>query len=217
MTRLIMHVGGGLPEYVGSKGIHWHTNPQIEIDFVAADARREEIPYVRLKDASGKVTEFRAPTADETKIATGERRRMDCVDCHNRPTHAFFPSPERAVDFALSRGAIPVSLPYARKHAVEALSAKYADRRAADVEIARRLRAAYSDPQAGPDVDKLVNAVQFLYGRNVFPAMKVSWGTHPSNLGHTDAMGCFRCHDDQHKSSDGRVISQDCALCHEVQ
>jgi hypothetical protein len=215
-TKLVMHVGGGLPGLGGAGGIHWHNNPQIEIDYVAADEKRDVIPYVRLTDATGKVTEFRAPDADATKIAAGERRRMDCVDCHNRPTHEFFASPERAVDFALSRGAIPATLPFARKHAVEVLTATYPDRDTAQREIAQRLRDAYAS-QAGPDVDQLVKAVQFLNARSVFPAMKVTWGTHPSNLGHTDAQGCFRCHDDQHKSADGRVISQDCALCHEVQ
>jgi hypothetical protein len=215
-TKLVMHVGGGLPGLGAAGGIHWHNNPQIEIDFVAADAAREMIPYVRLKDASGKVTEFRAADADDNKIASAERRRMDCVDCHNRPTHKFFASPERAVDLALSRGAIPVKLPFARKRSVEVLTATYPDRDTAQKEIAQRLRAAYG-AQSGPDVDQLVKAVQFLQARSVFPAMKVTWGTHPDNLGHTDAQGCFRCHDDQHKSADGRVISQDCALCHEVQ
>jgi hypothetical protein len=216
MTKLVMHVGGGPPELAGARGSHWHANPQIEIEFVATDAKREEIPYVRLKDASGTITEFRAPGADETKIAAGARRRMDCVDCHNRPTHAFFPSPERAVDFAISRGAIPTSLPFARKRAVDVLTAKYPDRETANREIARQLQSAYSGSSGG-DVDRLVKAVQFLNGRSVFPAMNVSWGTHPSNLGHTDAQGCFRCHDDQHKSADGKVISQECSLCHEVQ
>jgi hypothetical protein len=215
MTRLIMHVGGGLPGLGSAGGIHWHTNPQIQIEFVS-DATREMIPYVRLKDAAGKVTEFRTPDADAAKIASAERRRMDCIDCHNRPTHAFFASPERAVDLALSRGAIPVALPFARKRSVEVLTATYPDRSTAEQAIAQRLRAAYGTQAAG-DVDQLVKTVQFLYARSVFPAMKVSWGTHPDNLGHTDAPGCFRCHDDQHKSADGRVISQDCALCHEVQ
>jgi hypothetical protein len=47
--------------------------------------------------------------------------------------------------------------------------------------------------------------------------MKVTWGTHENNLGHMDSPGCFRCHDDQHKTLDGRVIKQDCDLCHDIQ
>jgi hypothetical protein len=219
-TKVTLHVGGGLPQLGSPAGIHWHTNPQNEIDYVAVDEHRQTIPYVRLKDASGKVWEFRSPDADESQIAAGEHRRMDCVDCHNRPTHEFFATPERAVDAALSRNAIPMSLPFARREAVEALKQTYPDATTAEQEIARRLRAFYTanDPSGHEaEVGRLVQTTQFLYARNVFPVMKVTWGTHPSNLGHTDAPGCFRCHDDQHKSSDGRVIPQDCDLCHTIE
>jgi hypothetical protein len=222
-TRLVLHVGGGLPQLGLGAGIHWHTNPQNEIDYVATDAKRQQIPYVRLKDRDGKVHEFRSADVTDEQIAAGEHRRMDCVDCHNRPTHAFFASAERAVDAAIGRGAIASTIPFARRQVVEALSATYPDRETADREIATRLRAFYSSTQAadtklqGSDVDQLVRTAQFLHARNVFPAMNVSWGTHPNNVGHTDAPGCFRCHDDQHKSAEGRVIRQDCDLCHEIQ
>jgi hypothetical protein len=219
-TKLTLHVGGGLPQLGSPNGIHWHTNAQNEIDYVALDTEREMIPYVRLKDASGRVWEFRSPDADDAKIAAAEHRRMDCVDCHNRPTHEFIATPERAVDAALSRGAIPVSLPFARRQAVEALKQTYPDAIAADQEIGRRLRAFYSandPPGRESEVDRLVQTTRFLYARDVFPAMNVTFGTHPNNLGHTDATGCFRCHDDQHKASDGRVIRQDCDLCHNIE
>ena len=220
-TRLVLHIGGGLPQFGLGAGIHWHTNPQNEIDFVATDPQRVDIPYVRLKDGSGKVYEFRTPEVTDEQIAAGERRRMDCVDCHNRPTHEFLASPERAVDEALAREAIPATLPFARRETVAALKETYPDRASADGAIAERLRAFYkkgegsSAPEA--DVDRLIRAAQFLHARNVFPAMNVTWGTHPSHLGHTDAPGCFRCHDDLHKTSEGRVIRQDCDLCHELQ
>jgi hypothetical protein len=222
-TRLLLHVGGGIPEFGLGAGIHWHTNPQIQIDFVATDAKREEIPYVRMTDADGTVHEYRAPGADDAKIGTGASRRMDCVDCHNRPTHEFLATPERAVDMALARGAIPTGLPFVRRETVEALKAEYPDTATADREIDKRLRTFYGTAHgadAPPDaaqLDQVVAAARFLYARNVFPRMKVTWGTHPSNLGHTDAPGCFRCHDDEHETADGRVIRQDCELCHEVQ
>jgi hypothetical protein len=220
-TRLLLHLGGGMPQFGLGAGIHWHTNTQNEIEFVATDKQRMEIPYVRLKDGSGKVHEFRAAEVTDAQIAGGERRRMDCVDCHNRPTHEFLASPERAVDEALARGAIPASLPFARRETVAALKDEYPDRATADRAIAERLRAFYRKSE-GPsaqdaDIDRLIRAAQFLHARNVFPAMKVTWGTHPSHIGHTDAPGCFRCHDDQHKSAEGRVIRQDCDLCHELQ
>lgn len=221
-TRLILHIGGGLPQFGLGAGIHWHTNPQNEIDFVATDPQRLEIPYVRLKDASGQVFEFKTEAITEEQIEGGERRRMDCVDCHNRPTHDFFASPERAVDDAIATGAIPTTIPFVRRETVGALKETYPDRATADTAIAERLRAFYRKGEGGAsvqdgDLDRVIRAAQFLHTRNVFPAMKVMWGTHPNHLGHTDAPGCFRCHDDQHKTAEGRVIRQDCDLCHELQ
>ncbi len=222
-TRLVMHVGGGLPQLGRPAGIHWHTNPQNQVEYVATDTKRQEIPYVRLTDASGTVREYRTDAGSDDKIAGLERRRMDCVDCHNRPTHNFFATPERAVDEALARGAIATALPFARREAVAALKATYPDRASAEAEIAKRLRAFYAenDPPgmqpAAADLDQAVRTTQFLYARSVFPAMKVTWGTHLNNIGHVDSPGCFRCHDDQHKAADGRNIRQDCELCHEIQ
>jgi hypothetical protein len=46
--------------------------------------------------------------------------------------------------------------------------------------------------------------------------MKLNWQTHPNNLGHFYYPGCFRCHDGQHVSSDGRILSRDCNQCHTV-
>jgi hypothetical protein len=59
-------------------------------------------------------------------------------------------------------------------------------------------------------------AVQSIYAQNIFPEMKITWGTYPNNLGHTDFPGCFRCHDGNHASADGRTISNDCATCHDL-
>jgi hypothetical protein len=175
-----------------------------------------------MKDPEGNVHEYRAKDVTEAQVAGGEHRTMDCVDCHNRPAHAFFATPERAVDAAIARGAIPTVLPFARRETVSALKVKYSDRPTAERGIAQQLRMFYSSHDAavaapGPDVDRLVRTAQFLYGTSVFPAMNVTWGTHVNNLGHVDAPGCFRCHDDEHKSADGRVIKQDCELCHTIQ
>ena len=66
------------------------------------------------------------------------------------------------------------------------------------------------------DVEKAVAATQRLYRRNVFPAMNVQFGTYPSNIGHMDSPGCFRCHDDNHKAADGKTIAQECDACHAI-
>jgi ATP-dependent Lon protease len=38
--------------------------------------------------------------------------------------------------------------------------------------------------------------------------MRVTFGSYPSHIGHVDSPGCFRCHDDNHKSKDGKKIGQ---------
>lgn len=146
---------------------------------------------------------------------------MDCVDCHNRPTHVF-QLPDAAVDEALSQGRISTDLPFIKKAAVDVLTPKYPDRVIAAQRIAAGLltfyRMSYPDVYRGkrPLVDSAVAQVQAIYDRNVFPAMNVSWGTYPNNLGHTDFPGCFRCHDGSHKSADGRTIPNDCDTCHQL-
>jgi hypothetical protein len=222
VTRLMVHVGGGSERIGVASGIHWHMNVANEIEYVTTDEKRQTIPYVRLRDREGNVREFRVPDVTDEQLAKGERRRMDCMDCHNRPSHPFSASPERAVDAAIARGEIARVLPFVRRETVEALKAEYATRDAADQQIAQRLKSFYGRnyaslvPAHTADIDRLVRAAQRLYGRNVFPSMNVTWGTHENNLGHTDAPGCFRCHDDQHKTADGRVIKQDCDLCHDM-
>ncbi|HSC27758.1 MAG TPA: NapC/NirT family cytochrome c [Vicinamibacterales bacterium] len=223
VTTLRVHVGGGSERIGVATGIHWHMSLANEVEYISTDGRRQVIPYVRLRTRDGEVREYFDESVTPEELATGERRRMDCVDCHNRPSHPFSASPERAVDRAIAAGAIPRTLPYVRREAVEALRVGYSSREAAEEEIATRLIGFYRN---GPtdlyaarreDVDRAVHATQLLYRRNVFPRMKVEWGTHPNNVGHIDSPGCFRCHDDTKKTKDGAVISQDCSLCHTIE
>jgi hypothetical protein len=140
---------------------------------------------------------------------------MDCMDCHNRPAHTMFASAERAVDTAIAGGRIPSDLPFVRREAVTALTREYGDRAGGLDAIAKQLTAFYSARAVHDQrVRQAVAGAQDLWTHNVFPAMKVKWGTYANNLGHIDSPGCFRCHDDEHKTSDGRVISQSCELCH---
>jgi nitrate/TMAO reductase-like tetraheme cytochrome c subunit len=222
-TTIQVHIGGGSDRTGTPTGIHWHVSAANQIEYVSVDGQREDIPYVRLTLASGEVREYFVEGVTSEKIAAGERRTMDCVDCHNRPTHPFAPSAERAVDAAIAAGEISRNLPFVRREVVSALKAEYASRAEALSQIASRLETFYrNSPADGPSIEpgelsRAITTAQRLYSRNVFPQMKVAWGTHPSNLGHLDAPGCFRCHDDNHKTRDGKVISQDCSLCHTIQ
>jgi nitrate/TMAO reductase-like tetraheme cytochrome c subunit len=214
ITTMQVHVGGGSEKLGIATGIHWHMNISNEIEYIAADPSREKIPFVRLKSPDGRVTEYSVAGTPPDQLK-GEVRRMDCIDCHNQPAHRFEGTPERAVDNAMAAGLLPRALPFARREAVAAVSAVYADREAAMAGIEAKMRGFYqSNPADQKLIEQAVRAAQGVYARNVFPRMAVKWGTYPNNLGHVDTPGCFRCHDDEHKSPDGRVIRQDCELCH---
>jgi hypothetical protein len=216
---LQLHVGGGSRARGIGTGIHWHMNLQNEIEFVTDANKPESIPYVRLRDAVGNVREYFVEGVTDRQIAAGRYQRMDCMDCHNRPAHTFAPNAVRAVDDAIAQGLIPRELPFARREAVTAVRAAYPDRESAMSGIESRLRTFYSSRSVDMRlVNRAVVGAQDVWASNVFPAMKVTWGTYPSNIGHVDSPGCFRCHDDTHKTKDGQhVISQDCELCHTIQ
>jgi hypothetical protein len=65
-------------------------------------------------------------------------------------------------------------------------------------------------------VEQAAQEVANIYLRNIFPDMRVTWGTHPNDLGHNDSPGCFRCHDGSHTSADGQTITNDCSACHQM-
>jgi len=222
-TTLNVHVGGGSDRLGTATGIHWHMNIANEIEYIATDDKRQVIPWVRLKDRFGNVTEYTAEGVTPEELAKGERRRMDCVDCHNRPAHPFDPTPEKAVNRALSTGEMSPTLPFIKREATAALKETYPSETAAVDAIAARLREFYRTQQNAvymarrQDVERAVTATQALYRRNVFPSMNVTWGTYPNNIGHMDFPGCFRCHDASHASKDGKIIPQACDLCHSIQ
>jgi len=223
VTTLQVHVGGGSERLGLAQGIHWHMNVANEVEYIATDDKRQVIPWVRMKDRNGNVTEFVADGAKPEDLAKGERRRMDCMDCHNRPSHPMASTPERAVNELIARGDVPRTLPFVRREAVKALKASYASQDSAEQGISRALRDFYRTDQPAAymaqrqDVEKAVRATVAMYKRTVFPEMHVQFGTYPNNIGHMDFPGCFRCHDDNHKSKDGKKIGQDCETCHSIQ
>ena len=218
MTTVRLHVGGPITGTGSGTGIHWHMNRGNEIEYVALDEKREQIPYVRVATPDGRVREYFAEGVTAADVAGKARRRMDCLDCHNRPAHRFGSSPERAVDAAIGEGRINAKIPFIRRDAVRALMTPYASHEVAVTEIERTLRDAANArlPHAFEEADlrQAIGVTQAIYRSNVFPSMKVGWGTYPNQIGHTVSTGCFRCHDENHKTTDGVAISQDCELCH---
>lgn len=213
-TTLQLHVGGGRSDLGSGSGIHWHMNINNKVEFIATDDKRQEIPWVKFTDRDGNVKEYTVDGVTPEQLAKGEHRSMDCIDCHNRPAHTFEFGAERAVDNAISAGHLAKTLPFTRREAIAALKDEYLSGDDAQRGIDARLRKFYAAQAGDPALPKTIAAVQEIYGRNVFPAMKVKWATYPNNIGHVFFNGCFRCHDDNHKSRDGSVIKQDCETCH---
>jgi hypothetical protein len=218
ITTLHLHVGG--TDRMGrTTGIHWHADPSTVVEYIATDDQRQTIPWVRVTDGNG-VREYTVGTVPPDQLARGEQRRMECTDCHNRPSHAIAATPERAVDVAISRGELPVMLPFVRREAVKALKESYPSEESAIDAISRSLRDFYKaqpPPGADAEIGRAVLATQNIYRRSVFPDMKVTFGTYANNIGHIDAPGCFRCHDDDHVAKDGKKIGQDCETCHAIE
>jgi hypothetical protein len=217
-TVLMMLTGGG-----DLGGIHGkHLSPGVEIRYAAADAKRQTIPWVEYRNRNtGESRTFLADGSTSQSVGSLPRYQMQCVDCHNRPTHTF-ELPERAVDEAMGLGRISPTLPFIKKKAVELLKAGYSSNEEASRIIPAALTHFYeeSDPanasQPSKEIADAGAEIAAIYNRNVFPDVNVTWGTYPNNLGHTDFPGCFRCHDGSHSTADkNTTITQECNSCHE--
>ncbi len=220
---LLMKTGGGTSATGPTTGIHWHMNIANEITYVAADTTRQKIAWVRSKNMHGEITEYVStenPLSPE-ELAQGEKRRMDCMDCHNRPTHIYYP-PARTVNQALELHRINASLPFIRSTAVQALIQPYSSTAGAMDSIGLFIRNFYEEryPEIAASkqtaIDSAVGEVQRIFKKNFFPEMRVSWKAYPNNIGHLQDPGCFRCHDGKHASADGKLISSDCNSCHTI-
>jgi nitrate/TMAO reductase-like tetraheme cytochrome c subunit len=215
-TVLTMYVGGSR-----MGGIHGaHHGDGIQIQFVATDSKRQDIPWVEYTNSkTGETRTYVRKGADASAFAGLPRTAMQCFDCHNRPAHSFA-MPDRAVDQAFLLGRLSMSLPFLKKTSVEILKADYASSDAAAAEIPARLAAYYAKdyPEIArtrtADVDEAGRVLADIYSRNVFPELGVTWGTYPDNRGHQDFPGCFRCHDGEHVDAAGEEITKSCFRCH---
>ena len=210
-VRLLLNVGGGDLASGPPGGIHFHMNIANKIEYISTDEQRLSIPWVRMTDPQGVVTEYR--TAEFTDDpAKHQLRRMDCMDCHSRPAHNV-KAPNDAIDLALSTGRLDPKTPWLKSKAVTALVQPYNTKAEADEGISKSLHEAYPDPaQAEP----IIKEVKAIYHQNFFPEMKTDWRSHPDFVGHKNWNGCFRCHDGKHIAGDGKkaIAASDCKACH---
>ncbi len=212
-VQMILKVGGSDPVHGPVAGIHSHMNVSNRIQFIALDDKRLEIPWVRVTDANGKITEYRKDNFKDD-ISKYPIRNMDCMDCHNRPAHNFA-APNDAVDQAMAMGRIDRSIPWAKAKVVKSLAQPYATRDEALQKIEDFLRVEYPGEAR---VDALITEAKSIYQTNFFPEMQADWRAHPNFIGHKDSNGCFRCHDGKHMSADGKqsIKGSDCNACHVI-
>lgn len=216
-TVLVLHLGGedSLSHLTGIHGVHLN-----HMEYVTTDGTRSTIPWVQRQNPDGSETVF-ASSALNGAMPNGERREMDCIDCHNRAAHTFATAGE-ALNRSMADGAISTELPFIHKEGLELLNGAYASQDEAKAKIPAQLEAFYkaSNPEILTSKAAQVKAagaeLAKIYCQNVFPDMKVIWGTHPNNIGHMAYPGCFRCHDGDHVAKDGKSIPQDCANCHNL-
>src|SRR5271157_1643390 len=224
VIRMLIKTGGGDANLGQSgEGIHSHMNINAKVTYFASDEQRQVIPWVRMEDKKGNVTDYLAKDSGLTQaqIDKADKRRMDCIDCHNRPSHIYVP-PDLSVDRAIVERSIDATLPFIKQQGVAVLTADYKTSDEAQKAIATKITKFYQDKYqqiASAKADSIKGAVvelQRIYSTTFFPTMKVNWKTHPNNIGHMYYQGCFRCHDDNHVSKEGKVISKDCNSCHTV-
>jgi nitrate/TMAO reductase-like tetraheme cytochrome c subunit len=220
--RMLLKIGGEEnPLLPGGTGIHYEMLLANKVEYIARDPKRQDMAWVRITRSDGSSTEYNDTQhpLSAAERSTLEVRRMDCMDCHNRPSHKY-PTPVGIVDQALEANVLPRVLPFIKVAAVTALDGNYASTSAAMTGIDTSIRKYYGDKfpdavKAHPtDVDKTVHELQQLYRQMNFPDMKATWSKYPDDIGHRDFRGCFRCHNDRLRSTDGRTIFTACNTCH---
>ena len=219
--RMLVKIGGEKTAFMKGSGIHYHMMIARSIEYVAVDERRQGIAWVRVTRADGSVTEYRNEDyeLDDSELNSREVRKMDCMDCHNRPAHQF-PSPVESVNQALAEERLAADLPYIKVEAVRALDDGYASSSDAMVKIANKIRGFYGREypevirKRSDDLTRAIQEVQSIYSNSIFPGMKAKWSAYPNNIGHVESPGCFRCHTDSMISEDGDSIFHSCNECH---
>ncbi|MFN2177273.1 MAG: c-type cytochrome domain-containing protein, partial [Anaerolineales bacterium] len=219
-TYLTLKTGGGSKRAGLGRGIHWHIeNP---VYYFASDPEEQQIPYVKIVDEDGNITEYIDTEAvfNLSDVQESELVEMDCITCHNRITH-LVPSPEDTIDQLLASGAISRDIPEIRSKSLGAYSEVFNSTQMGlnNIEGLVGYYQTYHPDYFQDNQDKIAEAVEALknaYATSVFPQQNSDWTTHPNNIGHKDSPGCFRCHDGKHLNAEKEAIRLECNLCHSI-
>ncbi len=221
---LQMKIGPEYSELGLKEGIHWHINPDIDIEYISENDKRELITYVKYTNkATGESSIYKNPDIEisDSTIAASNTRIMDCIDCHNRPSHNYN-SPPVYFDKAMLTKKVSQEIPFIKRTSMEILRNTFSDKDTAFMKIRNGITDFYKSDYAEfyknnyAKIDESVTALQKAYSQNTFPGMKVAYDAFPEHIGHLEVEGCFRCHNDAFTSADGRKITRDCNLCHTI-
>jgi len=220
--NLEMKVGAKFSALGLEEGIHWHINPDVKIEYISSDDKRQTIPWVKYTNLStGKeiIFENDEDKIEPEKLNSFELREVDCIDRHNRPSHNY-KAPEFFINNAITAGVISKDLPNIKSVAIELCSEEYDSTDIAMRQIEQKLIEYYSEnypeiiSEKADILKSTIVTLQKAFSQNIFPEMKVRWDKYPINIGHIKSNGCFRCHDNKHVAESGKVISKDCNICH---
>jgi nitrate/TMAO reductase-like tetraheme cytochrome c subunit len=209
---------------VAEVGIHQHIDPNVIIEYKATDKDRQVIPWVKytnLKTGKTEVYTDEENMLTEAQMDSLETRTMDCLDCHNRPSHDYAP-PQNFIDEKLAANKISTDIPNIKLVAMIALNQEYPDKDSAFLAIETQVKEFYETgypelwQEKREEIEKATKEIQDGYANNIFPYMKADWKAYPNNISHMESDGCYRCHNDRHASDAGKVISKDCNLCHDI-
>jgi hypothetical protein len=203
-------------------GIHQHIDPKVKIEYKTTSANRQVIPWVKytnIETGESQVFTDSENIFNEAQLDSLETRTMDCLDCHNRPSHNYN-APQNFIDQLMHDGEIPKTLPEIKLVAMLVLNQEYPTRDSAFLSIRNQVadwyKTSFPENEKASDVEKAIKGIQKGYANNIFPAMKVTWAAYPNNIGHMESDGCYRCHNDRHATTEGKTISRDCNLCHNI-
>ncbi len=219
---MLVKTGGGDETTGRATGIHRHMALEGTVEYIPTDDKLQDIPWVSMTDPAGNKLIYRSdgrPSSDPEP--EGQKRELDCMDCHNRPAHKFR-SPQDAVDIYLAIGRkMDPRLPFIKREAVAALAQPYPDKKTGREQIGFLLTRFYQENYGDqwetlkPMIHQAIDAVREIYDMNFFPSMNVDWRSYPDNIGHLVSPGCFRCHEGTHVNQHGEKLSHECNICHD--
>ena len=148
------------------------------------DRQKQEIPWIEVRNERRPARGIPQPRLRGARSSSAAipKDEMDCMDCHNRPTHNFPAAGDRGGSRHDHR-AHPQNLPWAKSwwwthfrpripHAGEGpRGAQGRDRGL----LPAKYPALYEARKA--DVEKAAKTATEIYDRSVFPAMRVNWKT----------------------------------------